>query len=183
MTDPTPRRSALFLVWIALPLLAFVAWNIWWPKPGPPANVSSPAVALPGWEPQSAEDRLLDEAVGLLNRQGAGAHRLLGPAAVFDDQPVSEADADARQADFYLRHPKTQITGIRRGELTRGKLVGAKGRYTLTTKVEASTPSLRIRNEKGVVGSPSRLFMINPAIVVELRDGKVHAVRAELNDG
>lgn len=183
MTDSSPRRSAWFLVWIALPLLAFVAWNLWWPKPVPPGDVSRPTMALPGWAPQSTEDRLLDEAVGLLNRQGAEAHRLLGPAAVFDHQPVSEADADARQADFYLRHPKTQITGIRRGELTRGKLVPAKGRYTLATKVEASTPPLRIRNEKGVVESPSRLFMINPAVVVELRDGKVHAVRAELNDG
>ncbi|MFO0926934.1 MAG: hypothetical protein U0736_07805 [Gemmataceae bacterium] len=177
----SPVRWPVYLAALALPLIAAGGW-VWFHRgagPGkPPGESRQPAVAE--WEPQTEEDWQLDEAVRLLNEGGADRHRLLGPAAVFDDTPVDEAQADARQADFYLRHPKLHITAIRRGEQVRGKQVDRPRTYTLGTKVDGSTPPLRIRTETGRVEAPSRLFMINPDLVVELRDGKVFAVRPEL---
>ena len=110
------------------------------------------------------------------------AKDLLGPAPVFNDVPVSEAEADARQAEFYLRRPELKILAIYPGEPdAQGKRKATPNRYTLVTKVSGSTPPLRIRNARGEVESPSQLFIINPDLVIEVRDGKIHALRAELH--
>lgn len=162
---PTPRRRAPWLLGLALIGLIVAALVGW-------------LVLRRAWRD---EIWLIDEAVKQINDGSADRHRLLGPAAVFDETPVEEAEADARQADFFLRHPKLHITAVRRGEVVGGKIIGTPGRYILTTRIEGSTPPLRIRNDKGIVESPSRLFMMNPDLVVELRDGKVAALRAELH--
>jgi len=49
------------------------------------------------------------------------------------------------------------------------------------TRVQGSTPALRVRNDKGEVDAPRRLFIINPDLVVEVSGGKIHGVRAELH--
>jgi hypothetical protein len=129
----------------------------------------------------TSEDRVLQSFMRQVNQGDAGAKELLGPAAVFDEQPVSEAEADARQADYFLRHPKLRIESIRPGEHVKGKRVPTPNRYTLVTKVQASTPPLRVRDAAGRVEPPSQLSMKDPDIVVDVKDGKLHAVRADLS--
>jgi hypothetical protein len=136
----------------------------------------------PGWWDSLEEGRLIHRFAGLVNLRDDRALDLLGPGPVFDDEPVSEKVAEARQADFYLHCAELKILTIRRGEPGPGDTwLQTPGRYTLVTDVKGSTPPLRVRNDKGEVESPSRLFMINPDLVVEVVDGKVRGVRPELH--
>jgi hypothetical protein len=167
--------------------------NRWWSAAGL-AGVGLIAVAtvflvgcpqtsdFPGWKPAGDEDRVIDRFARLVNARDAKAADLLGEEPVFDERPVSEEVADARQTDFYLRSEELKVLAIRRGEPDReGRMKEAAGRYTLVTRVQGSTPPLRVRNDKGEVESPSRLFMINPDLLVEVVDGKVRGVRPELH--
>jgi hypothetical protein len=136
-----------------------------------------------GWTPVTAADRVLDSFARKVNAKDREALNLLGPEPVFDEEPVSEQEADARQASFYLRRPELRVVAIRRGEPGKKRKRGDPPRdvYTLVTKVQGSTPLLTVRNNKGVVESPSRLFMLDPDIVVEVKGGKIHGVRPELH--
>lgn len=137
---------------------------------------------VPDRKPADPVDGVLDRFRTQINASDRKALDLLGPEPVFDTRPVSEQEADARTADFYLRQPDLKIVGIRRGDpKVREKKGMAGNRYTLVTRVQGSTPPLSVRNDKGVVESPSRLFMINPDLVVEVKDGKIHGIRPELH--
>lgn len=117
-----------------------------------------------------------------VNGGNRDALKLLGPAAVFDDEPVSPQEAEARYADHYLRLPELKIAEVISGEPDRaGKVQPAPDRFILVTKVEGSTPPLRVRLPSGEVEPPARLFIINPWIVVDVKDDKIHGVRVELN--
>lgn len=142
-------------------------------------NSTSPPKTSPGW---TTAEEVVADFMRRTNQGDPAARDLLDPAPLFDDTPVSEAEAEARQAAFFLHDPKLRIEKIRNGELDRtGKLIRTGERYTLITKVNASTPPLRIRDSRGQIGSPSRLFMINPDIVVEIHQGKIRPIRPDLH--
>lgn len=130
----------------------------------------------------SPEEQLLDRFVEAVNARKQEAKNYLGPPPLFEEKPLSEKQADALYAEFYLHHPELRVLSIRKGEpAADGSMKATPGRYTLVTKVQGSTPALRIRNDQGVVESPSRLFMLDPDLVVEVRQGKIFGLRAELH--
>lgn len=175
----TPSRATLGWWWL-LGVAAFLACGgAWLMMMGPHGGGG----AVPDWAPGDAPDRALDTFVQKVNERDRSALDLLGPEPVFDDTPVSEQEADARQASFYLRQPGLRVLAIRRGDPGKKRSKGDPPRavYTLVTRVQGSTPPLTVRSKNGVVESPSRLFMIDPDLVVEVRDGKVHGVRPELH--
>jgi hypothetical protein len=173
-----PPRVALGWWWLLVPA-ALLAYGGFWLMTLEPRDDGG---AFPGWKPVTAADRVIDGFARKANAKDREAVGLLGPEAVFDGKPISEQEADARQADYYLRRPELRVITIRSGEPGKKRKKGDPPRdvYTLVTKVQGSTPPLTVRNAKGVVESPSRLFIIDPDIVVEVKDGKIHGVRSEL---
>ena len=63
-----------------------------------------------------------------------------------------------------------------------GKQRAAKGRYTILTKGPVSSPHLVVRDDKGVA-KRGQLLMLDPDLVVEVRNGKICGVRSELHMG
>ncbi|MGL4554994.1 MAG: hypothetical protein ACRC33_27825 [Gemmataceae bacterium] len=98
------------------------------------------------------------------------AFELMGPEAVFGPEPVSEAEAERRAADFYLRA---------KGVWVSRQPVKVGGQFILDTVGHATTPPQSVRTPRGVQ-PPARRTLINSDVVVEVRGGKVVAVRAEV---
>jgi hypothetical protein len=145
-------------------------------------NWDMPNDRITAFEAITNDEKILRQFAVLTNRgRTVGSRALLGPPPVFNDDPVSETEADARQAHYYL-HNDPGIVSIRRGEPGPGnRWLNTPGRYTLVSFVQGSTPALRVRNVRGEVESPSKLFIINPDLVVEIREGKIQGIRAELH--
>jgi hypothetical protein len=173
-----PARHQLGWRWLLVPAALLAYGGFWLATMSPRRDGET----FRGWAPVDAADWVVNDFCVKANQLDRSALDLLGPEPVFDDQPVSEAEADARQADFYLRRPELRVLGIRRGEPGKKRKKGDPPRdvYTLVTKVQGSTPPLTVRNANGLVESPSRLFLIDPDIVVEVKGGKIHGVRPEL---
>lgn len=133
------------------------------------------------WQARQSEsdERVIARFTRWRNEGDQRALELLGPAPVFDDVPVSEKVAEARQTDHLLRAREMTITAIRRGEPDRstGKIKPSAGRYTLVTRMQGSAPPIRVRNDRGEVEPPASLFIMHPDLVVEVIDGKIHGLR------
>ncbi|MFO0878815.1 MAG: hypothetical protein U0840_15845 [Gemmataceae bacterium] len=164
--------------WVLLPgLLALLLVGVWllW------KSASLPGISTPPPN-ETANDSLIAEFHRRVNQDDAQARELLTPPPVFDEEPVSEAEADHRQAGFFLHDPALRIESIQQGAYGQdGKRTGQGERYTFVTRIQGSTPPLRIRDASGKVGSPARLLMVNPDIVVEIHDGKIRPIRPDLH--
>jgi hypothetical protein len=134
------------------------------------------------WAPVSDADRVVDRFLTLRKAGEKSALDLLGPAPAFDDEPVDRKTAEARWTDFFLR------SDLHFRDIWRGEPDGQGGqrptpqRYTIVTKGNASTPKLAIQTNRGVE-VPSQLMMTDPDLVVDVRDGKIQGLRAELHLG
>jgi hypothetical protein len=136
----------------------------------------------PEWAPASAEDRLIDAFVRGRRAGDRKALGLLGSPPVPAGPAVSEAEAEVLQADSFLR-ADLKIVEVWPGEPDgTGRQKPAPGLYTLVTKGANVSPPLAVRVGDKVV-PPSQRFMTNPDLVVEVRGGKIYAVRAELHMG
>ncbi len=134
------------------------------------------------WEPATADDGVIDRFFTLQKAGDKKALELLGPAPVFDDEPVSEKTAAARQTDFCLRSD-LQFRDIWRGEPdgNGGQRQSAR-RYTIVTKGNVSSPPLNIRTSRGIQMQVQE-HLSSPDVVVEVRDGKIYGLRTELHMG
>ncbi len=95
---------------------------------------------------------------------------------------MSEQTASARQTDYFLR-ADLRILDVLPGEPDdKGRQRAAPGRFTLVTKGNASCAGLERPHGKGHRTAPPSL-MVNPDLVVEVRDGKIHGLRAEMHVG
>ena len=181
---PTPPETPFWQV-VALPTLAALVAvaSVWFyphptekpnPEKRPPAKK-----ARPSWEPTTEEDRLVD-AFRKARNGDAKATLNLAPEPVFDDEPVSEAEGDAKQS-HYILHRVRQVVAVRSGEPGKGKdWLDTTHRYTLTTRVSGTAPKVTVKVGDRV-GFPTELSIMHPDIVVEVRGGKIHALRAELH--
>jgi hypothetical protein len=131
------------------------------------------------WSPATPMGLLADFAARLKDDPEA-ARRMLGPAAVFDLEPVSEDEAERRAADFYLRAKGLKVIDVLEGVPDgQGKQVPTPGKYTLVTKGLVTTPPQRLKTKTGV-DDPRHGNLANPDVIVEIRDGKIVALRTEL---
>jgi hypothetical protein len=163
------------------PLVGVAGLYAYWATASPTAQAGGQARrgaepwVPPRWEALSAADRVIDAFVSARRNGGEQALELLGPAPVFPEQGVSEAEAERLQTESFLR-ADLKFVDVWRGE------PDVPGRYTLATRGNVSAPPLRIQTAKGV-DPPSQRFMTNPDLVVEVRGGKVYGVRSELHLG
>jgi hypothetical protein len=146
---------------------------------------------LPVWEPTSAEDRVIDAFVRLRKTNPAAARKLLGrkEAPEMKDRVWAPEEVAVLTGELFLRADELRIIAIWGGEpATEADDTGLNpqvpraGRYTLITRGGATTPPYRLTTAKPDT-SPIQGVMLNPDLIVDVRDGKVFAVRASSHVG
>jgi hypothetical protein len=167
-----PRSQARY--WVPACLAAFllavgawVAYQAWAGWPAFTGNVKPPAQEL------TEEKLLCDRFARLHNAGDPAADALLGRLPAVPDTPVTSEEINRLQADYFLREPLE----IRQVEPERG----SAGRFVFVTRGNVAAPILPERTPTGV--ERSQRTMSNPDVVVEVRDGKIYGVRAELHMG
>jgi hypothetical protein len=165
----TENRSRLLavLVMIVLVLASVVALLIWlihknWQ--------SAPSVDEAG---QRAEAVCL-QFIERRNADDPRAHELLGVQPVMPQAPISADEAQRLQTDFFLRGD-LEYRGVK------GERGGKSPRFRLSTRGNVTVDTLTIRTPSGT--ERSQRTMTNPDLIVEVRDGKIHGLRAELHMG
>jgi hypothetical protein len=116
----------------------------------------------------------------LLQSDRAAALQLLGPAARIDLEPVTEAEAEARASDYFLRLENLQVVEVLPGVPDeRGKQRPLAQHWTLVTRSNGSVPAQVIRLGTGV-SPPRNMTLTNPDIIVTVRNGVIVPLRTEL---
>jgi hypothetical protein len=164
-----PARKVFPWGWVAgLAVLAAAAavlgWGAWRDAPAP----ERPA---PAEQSVTEAERVIDRFVRLTNAGDPAAADLLGPAPAVPKGPVSPGEVGRLQTDYFLREPVRVVSA----------LPSPGGRFVLVVQGNVAAPTLEVRTPTGV--ERSQRTMTNPDLVVEVRDGKIHGVRAELHTG
>lgn len=178
-----PPRTPFWQV-VVLPTLGAMTLvaSVWFytrpvEEPPSPGERSSKTVRI-SWNASTDEDRLVEAFQKARNKDGKSTLNL-APDPVFDDKPVSEAEAEALQS-HYILHRVKRVVAIRAGEPGKGtKWLPTPHRYTLTTKVGVATPKVAVQVGDRI--EAPNLIITNPDIIVEVRNGKIHALRAEIH--
>jgi hypothetical protein len=97
---------------------------------------------------------------------------LLLPRPAWPEEAVAQEEADHLQADLFLREVPL-IEGMR------PEPGAGDARFILMTQGNVAAPPLSVRTANNNVERSQRT-MTNPEIIVEIRDGKVRALRAQL---
>jgi hypothetical protein len=159
-TPPAPRRLAW---WVVAPSALVVGGLL-------------TALAFIGCEAKSQDEAEPGGVCALfVERKNAGdpkADDLLGPAPAVPDHPVSRADADRLETDFFLRQDFT-IDHVRHGKST--------GQLVLVAKGNVAAPRLEIQD--GASLDSEQRTMSNPDLTVEVRGGRIVGVEARLHVG
>ncbi len=183
-TNPTPpapeasrerqRPEVSLRCWVPVCLAAFLlavgAWVAHQAWSGWPAFTGNGKPPVQEW---TGEKLLCDRFARLHNTGDPAASALLGRVPAVPDAPVSSEEINRLQADYFLREPLEilQVDPER----------GSRGRFVFVTRGNVAAPTLSERTPTGV--ERSQRTMSNPDIVVEVRDGKIYGVRAELHVG
>jgi hypothetical protein len=127
------------------------------------------------------EEPLLGRFVKLHNAGDPDAAVLLGPQPRVPDRALSPVEAEKLQTEFFLRQ-KTEIKEYSRKRFTSGRWrTLPEGQFVLVVKGHLAAPPMKVRTDKGVKTSQAMLY--NPDLIVEVREGTIHGVRAELHEG
>jgi hypothetical protein len=164
-----PRLWALAL--LAAVLLAFGGWVVYQMWADQPAFTGTKTPALP--RELTEEELLCDRFARLHNAGDPAAAALLGRVPAVPGAPVTSEEVNRLQADYFLREP-VDIRQV-------GPERGSRGRFVFVTKGNVAAPTLPERTPTGV--ERNQRTMSNPDVVVEVRDGKIYGVRAELHMG
>lgn len=117
------------------------------------------------------EHRLCLRFQSLKNASDPGAMALLDPTPALPSGPVSPEEADHIQADLFLREA-ARVEGVTPDRT-------GMGRFVLSTKGNVAAPTLEVALPGGKIERSQRT-MTNPNIHVEVRNGRIHGVRAAL---
>jgi hypothetical protein len=137
----------------------------------------------PPWMPRTAEDQLVDRFMRLKNAKDPEAEAMLGPAAVVPERPLRKAEAEALQAQVFLRDDLHVEEVLRYSDLAahQGEQ-GAATSYVLVTKGNVSAPRLSIwKDDKETEAESSQRTMSNPDIHVRVENGRIVPRRPELH--
>jgi hypothetical protein len=179
---PTPTLPPPVPFWrvVALPTLAAAALvaSVWFYLKTPEQPNRVVLTGRPTSGPITDEFRLVD-AFRTSRNADAKSTLNLAPEPVFDDKPVGEEEGEAMHATYIL-HRVREVVDISAGEPVKGGgWLDTPRRYTLATRGQYNAPKVAVEIA-GRVQSPASLFIIDPDIVVEVRDGKIHALRTEM---
>jgi hypothetical protein len=112
---------------------------------------------------------LCKEYAALKNAGDPSADQLLATLPAAPPEPISPEQADRFQADCFL-YQDIRILFVH---------LGPPNQFVLVTKGNVSAPTLQVRTAKGV--DRTQRTMVNPDLIVEVRDGRIHGVRAKMH--
>jgi len=116
-----------------------------------------------------AEMQLCEKYKVLKNAGDSSADQLLAALPAMPAEPISQEEAERFQADCFL-HQDIRILSVH---------LASSNQFVLVTKGNVSAPTLQIRTAKGV--DRVQRTMVNPDLIVEVRDGKIHGIRAKMH--
>jgi hypothetical protein len=126
--------------------------------------------------PAPRQEKLLcEEFSNLKNAGDQRANHLLGPPPAVPDRAVSRDEADRLDAEFILRQP-LRVAEVR--PLPPGKGTFEAPRFVLVAKGSVTSERFLVEGS----AQPSQRMLFNPDIIVEVRDGRLHGVRAQLHE-
>jgi hypothetical protein len=173
---PDIRRSSLgplFYAWggaFGLAILLGVGLLFWFPGHSEPRVQTAPRLL-------TEEERLCERFARLKNAADPAADALLPPKPAWPEKPIDQEEADRLQADLFLRSV-LRIESIRPEPGPAGTQ-----RFALTTEGNVAAPALSVRTTD-VKGDSrverSQRTMSNPELIIEVRGGILHALRARL---
>ena len=139
---------------------------------GGPGGMTSADLGSSDWSrvPMMDNERFCAKFIRLKNAGDPAAVNLLGSAPAVPAAPVSRAEADHLQADFFLQQD-IRIVGVGRDRRTQA--------LVLYTKGNVFAPTLQVRTTDGV--ETAQRTMSNPDLTVEVRDGRIYGVAANLH--
>jgi hypothetical protein len=110
-----------------------------------------------------------------VNRDKVPAADLLGPAPAAPTAPVSPEEAARLDAEFILRNTY-RISEVRPYESPKD----GPPRFLFVLKGSVTSERLKVKTSKGDIEEGQRT-MGSPDVIVEVRDGKIYGVRAQLH--
>jgi hypothetical protein len=147
-------------------LIVFVMLDL--PEATPSSGGPAPSRS---WVPVTAEDKICDDFMQMRKAGDLAALNLLPPLPLIGQNPVPPAEAEHIETDIFLQDPGLKVIDIRRT---------AENGYVFVTQGNVAAPRLEVKEAGGKVRSEQRT-MSNPDLYVEVRDGRIHGVRAELH--
>ncbi len=124
--------------------------------------------------PDPTELEVCQKFLELHNSAHPAAQELLGAAPVIPAEPITEAHADKLATELFLRDEHLVIERCRQKAVENGVRV-----FVFRTNGNVLSPQIRtLQSDGGEMNPPPQRIMINPDLHVEVRDGKILAVRA-----
>jgi hypothetical protein len=120
--------------------------------------------------------KLVQEFARLKNAGDPAADLLLAPAPQVPEMPISQEEAGRLDAEFILRD-RYQVAEVR--PLKAASPTPAS-RFVLVLKGSVASQRLQVQTPTGV--DRVQRTMHNPDVIVEVRDGAIHGVRAKLHE-
>jgi hypothetical protein len=121
----------------------------------------------------SPEEQVCRRFMALKNAGDPQAEALLAPRPRVPDTAVSEAEADRLDADIML-HQDYRIRDL----VPLGG--GLLSRFVLVVEGSVTSERILVRTPTGT--DANQRSMWSPDLIVEVRDGKIHGVRARLHE-
>lgn len=175
VAPPSLRKSRSWLFWAFLGLAVLGALaGFWVTRPDNKGGNRE------GWEPVTDQDEIVQRFVQWHNTGDPRARELLGRTPSVPEEPITPEEADRLQTDFFLRNPGKIVDVWRREHLGGGQWRPLPGnQYLLVVEGGFASPRIPVR-EDGHVHRGQRVLK-NPDLIVEVRDGKLYGVRAQIH--
>lgn len=137
-------------------------------------------VGLFGCGRRPAPEQICLRFANLKNAKSPQAEALLGPAPAWPMEPITSAEADRLDAEFMLRG-SYRVKEVRT-ELIRGTSnPPARARYVLV--IEGKYDSEPVQVLAGTRSERRQRLVVNPDVIVEVREGKLYGVGLRLHEG
>jgi len=127
--------------------------------------------AAPSTAATSEEEALCRRFMDLKNAGDSRADELLTPAPVAPKTPVTEDEGRRLDAQFIARN-RFQVLEVRRHPGSTKLNSAGPRRFVLILKGGCASEPLTIKTATGV--EESQRFLLDPDLIVEVRDGKIH---------
>jgi hypothetical protein len=138
-------------------------------NPAPPTAAAE--VPAPPFRPDPEQERLCRRFMELKNQNDPAAGELLGPAPVVPIEPVSSEEVRRLDAEIFLRR-NCKVVSVRPGS--------QPGQFLIALQGSVDSERIPFNGPNGPDVSFRSVY--NPDVVVEVREGKIHGVRAQLHE-
>jgi hypothetical protein len=127
-----------------------------------------------GTQVQPTDDTLCQEFARLKNAGDTSANALLAPGPDLTQNIVDEDAKEAFDAASVLRGP-FEVVEVRPDDSN-----PTDPRFVLVLRGGVAIPRVDVRSASGEVQSPGQRMLLNPEVLVEVREGKIHPVKVGL---